>query len=97
MKSSTLPVYKTWLAAAAPEQVEFVDTVYAICEEHYEHGGDRVVECFEPEFVLEYFENIKEVQEFCGRAVEQELNCRWGEDSDPEVERYEGFKNRGEW
>jgi hypothetical protein len=97
MKSKVLPIYKTWLASATPEQVEFVDQVYAICEEHYEHGGDRVVECWEPKNVLEYFEDIKEVQEFCGMALEQELNCRWGEDSDPEVERMDSFNNSGEW
>jgi hypothetical protein len=97
MKSYTLPIYKTWLAAATPEQVDFVDQVYALCEEHYEHGGDRVVECWEPENVLEYFEDIKEVQEFCGMALEQELNCRWGEDNDPEVERMDSFNNSGEW
>lgn len=97
MKSSTLPIYKTWLAAATPEQIDFVDQVYATCEEHYEHGGDRVVECWDPTFVLEYFTDINEVQEFCGLAVEQELNCRWGEDDDPELQRHEDFKNSGNW
>ena len=97
MKSYTLPVYKTWLAAATPEQIEFVDTVYATCEEHYEHGGDRVVECWDPTNISEFFKDIKHVQRFCGLAVEQELNCRWGEDSDPELNRMENFNNSGEW
>jgi hypothetical protein len=97
MKSYTLPVYKTWLAGAAPEQIDFVDQVYALCEEHYQQGGDRVVECWDPKFVLEYFQDINEVQEFCGLALEQELNCRWGEDSDPELKRMENFNQSGEW
>lgn len=97
MQSKILPIYKTWLATATPEQIEFVDTVYATAEEHYEEGGDRIVECWDPANVLEYFKDIKEVQEFCGLAVEQELNCRWGEDSDPELKRMENFNNSGEW
>ena len=55
MKSKVLAIYKTWLASATPEQIEFADQVYSICEEHYESGGDRIVECWEPKDVLEFF------------------------------------------
>lgn len=97
MKSKVLAIYKTWLASATQEQIDFADQVYSTCEEHYESGGDRIVECWEPKDVLEFFKNTQEVQEFCGLAVEQELNCRWGEDTDPELKRMESFNNSGEW
>ena len=93
MKSNSIKVFKEFLASATPEQIEFVDGVYSICEENYESGGDRVVECWEPENVLEYFKDLAEVKEFCGLCVEQESNARWGEDSDPEVRRSENFEN----
>ena len=93
MKSNSIKVFKEFLASATPQQIEFVDQVYAICEENYEAGGDRVVECWEPENVLEYFKDLEEVKEFCGLVVDQESNARWGEDSDPEVQRSENFEN----
>lgn len=95
MKSKTLPVYKSWLKTANPETIEFVDSVYAICEEHYDCGGDVIVECYEPEQVADEFKHIGEVRNFCGLIVENATNKRWGEDSDPEVVRSEQF--RREW
>lgn len=91
MKSGTLPIYKEWLAKAAVPQIAFVDAVYALCEEHYDAGGDNIVECFTPEEILESFDHIDEVKPYCGLKVEQALNARWGEDDDPEVERSERF------
>ena len=92
MRSTTLPLYKDWYATATPEQIEFVDQVYAICEENYENGGDRIVECYGPEEIIEDFTTIAEVKEHCNLMVEQELNARWGEDDDPELKRLEDFK-----
>lgn len=83
MKSTTLPLYRAWLATATPEQIEFVDSVYEICERNYEAGGDMVVECVSPEEVLKEFTSLDEVKETCLLHVEQEQNARWGEDSDP--------------
>jgi hypothetical protein len=87
MRSTTLPLYKNWYATATPEQIEFVDQVYVICEENYEKGGDRIVECYGPEEIIEDFKTITEVREHCNLMVEQELNARWGEDNDPELSR----------
>lgn len=82
MKSKVLAVYKKWLASATQEQIDFADQVYSLCEEQYESGGDRIVECWEPSNVVEFFKSIQQVQEFCGLVVEQRLNSRWGEDSE---------------
>lgn len=82
-----------WMETATPEQIDFVDQVYAICEENYESGGDNVVECYGPRDILFTFDDIQDVQKYCGLMVEQELNCRWGENDDPELQRHEDFKN----
>lgn len=95
MKSNTLRcIYKEWLKIATPEQVAFVDEVYALCEEHYEAGGDTIVECMDPQEILEQFKNLKEVKKYCGLQVEQATNHRWGEDTDPEIKRLRAFE---EW
>lgn len=92
MNSDTLRTcYKEWLKKATPEQIEFVDSVYALCEKNYEAGGDTVAECMEPNEVLEQFKTLDDVREFCGLEVEQAANCRWGEDTDPELERLKRF------
>jgi hypothetical protein len=91
MKSSTLPIYKTFLATATPEQIEFVDSVFALCEKNYSAGGDTVAECFTPTEVLEQFKTLADVRDYCGLRVEQEANARWGEDTDPELERLKAF------
>jgi hypothetical protein len=83
--NKVLATYKEWLASATQEQIDFADQVYSLAVEHYEAGGDRIVECWEPKDVLEFFKNIQEVQEFFGLVVEQRRNARWGEDSDPEL------------
>jgi len=95
MKSNTLnTMYKTWQADAAVPQIAFVDAVYAMCEEHYAAGGDTIVECYAPDEIVEEFNTLDEVKQFCGLQVEQALNTRWGSDDDPEVARHERFK---EW
>lgn len=97
MKSATLGVYKKWLGTATPEQIEFVDGVYAVCEKHYEEGGSAVVECYGPKEILESFKSIEEVRELCGLRLEQALNCRWGEDNDPQVDVVRKFDQGGKW
>lgn len=84
MKSKTIPIYKKWLSTATPTQIEFCDQVYAICEENYENGGDRVVECWDPPSILDFFKDrdIEQVRAYCGLVVEQRDNARWGEDSE---------------
>ena len=94
MKSQTLSLYKEWLAIANTEQIEFVDDVFALCEAHYEQGGDTVVECYSPKEILKEFSTLYDVKVLCGLKVEQELNYRWGEDTDPEMERSKRFQ---EW
>ena len=97
MKSNNLKIFASWLATATPEQIEFVDSVYHICEEHYCDGGDTIVECYDPPAILERFDSIKEVQEYCGLMLEKAADCRWGEDDDPEVKALDNFRNSGEW
>jgi hypothetical protein len=87
MKSRVITLCKEWLATATPEQIEFVDQVYAMCEKHYSDGGDTIVECYTPQEILEEFKTLDDAKERCGMAIEQALNARWGEDTDPEVER----------
>lgn len=91
MKSRVLNLYTKWLATATPKEIEFVDSVYAECEKHYSAGGDWIVECFTPEEILEQFDSLDTVRKFCGWKIEQELNARWGEDSDPQLERSRRF------
>ena len=97
--SSTLNVYKTWLSTNPPEnQIEFVDKVYQMCEKHYEDGGDTVVETMEPADVLREFKSLKDVIEFCDLHVDQQMNARWGEDSDSELtlgKRMDAWKKVG--
>lgn len=89
MKSQTLPIYKTWLKTATASQITFVDSVYTLCEENYDKGGDVVCECLGPKEILGQFTSNADVREYCGLQVEQALNARWGEDSDPELARAE--------
>jgi hypothetical protein len=92
MKSNSLrTIYNDWTKTATPPQIELVDAIFAECEEHYEDGGDTIVECYDPADILAQFKSVKEAKEFCGLKVEQSLNARWGEDSDPEVERMRKF------
>jgi len=94
-KSKTLQTcYAAWQIIATPVQVEFVDAVFAMCEEHYAAGGDTIVECYAPDEIIEEFISLDDVKRFCGLQVEQALNHRWGEDNDPEVKRSERFQ---EW
>jgi len=92
MKSETLKIYDKWLTTAMPEQIELVDGIYHECEQHYEDGGDTIVECFTPDEVLEEFKTIAEAKAFCGLKVEQATNCRSGDDNDPELERLKNFE-----
>jgi hypothetical protein len=94
MKSETINLYKPWIATARKGQVTFVDEVYHLAEEHYNAGGDTIVECFSPEEILTEFTTFQQVRDFCGVKVEAELNAREGNDSDPEVKRYSNFQ---EW
>jgi hypothetical protein len=93
MESRTIELYKKWAEAASPEAIQFVDQVYALCEKNYDKGGDNIVECYTPVDVTQEFTSLDEVKTLCGIKIEQALNTRWGEDSDPEVERAERHKN----
>lgn len=87
MRSSTLPIYKNWLATATPAQVELADEIYAACEEHYEAGGDVVVECMSPADLLGQFQSVNDARDFCRLKIDQAKDARWGEDSDTELHR----------
>jgi len=65
---------------------DFVKEVFDLCDKYYEFGGDIIVECWTEEQVRSEFKNIQEVKDYI--ALEQKLNCRWGEDNDPQLEEY---------
>ena len=92
MKSQSLKnTYTGWASQASPEQIEFVDSIYAMCEENYDKGGDVVTECMTPAEVLKDFNSLEDAKDYCGIKVEQATNCRWGEDDDPEIKRQNAF------
>lgn len=93
MRSQTLKIFKRWLELATEEQKKFVDDVYFVCEKNYSAGGDEICECWTPSEICEEFSTLDEVRTYCGLKIERSLNCRWGEDSDPELETAENFKN----
>jgi len=95
MNSETLKFhYKEWKGNAKPEQIKFVDDIYKMAEDNYDAGGSIIVEAMSPQEVLDEFKSKKEAKEYCGLNVEQATNCRWGEDSDPEIETLNKFR---EW
>tara|TARA_R110000803_G_scaffold59101_8_gene117491 strand:+ start:4014 stop:4370 length:357 start_codon:yes stop_codon:yes gene_type:complete len=97
-----------WSAGATKVDLKFVDTVFRIAEANYERGGDEIVECYTPETIIESRDNAKETyrkigskkrvtakgwaRDTVGLRLDAALNVRWGEDSDPELERAESFK-----
>ena len=78
VKSNTLKVYKAWLKKALYKEVNFVDKVFIFCEEHYNSGGDHIVECFRPSDIIDRFNNVDQVKEFIGLKEEQKKNQAWG-------------------
>lgn len=88
VKSGNLThLYKDWQAQATPAQIKFVDDVFDLCERNYEAGGDTIVECYGPKDILAEFTSMYDVKRRIGLINEQAANARWGEDSDPEVNR----------
>jgi len=95
MKSSTLPLYRSWLETASQLDVTRVDDIYYECEQHYDVGGDIVVECMEPSEILSHFfvegrdwgQVLASVRDFCNAHTDAAKDCRWGEDSDPELQK----------
>jgi hypothetical protein len=87
MKSNTLSIYKTWLATATPKQIAFVDEVFALCERNYEAGGDRIVECYSPADIVKEFKTLRAVRARVGLHNSQAADARWGDDTDPEVNK----------
>ena len=90
MRSKTLGLYASWLSSATAEQASFVDEVFALCELNYEAGGDQVVECFGPDDIVERFTSFDDVQRYVRLINGRAADCRWGDDSDPEI-------NKPEW
>jgi hypothetical protein len=87
MKSKTLPIFKRWVAKATPENIKFVDSVYAVAEQNYKAGGDEIVECLAPKDIIKEFTSLKEIQAYVGLKIEESLNSRWGDDDDKELAR----------
>ena len=99
MKSQTLSDYKknpspslsAWLDTISQKRLEFVDKVYEICERNYTCGGSIIVECYNPQEVEQKFKTLADVKEIVSLSIENALNQRWGEDSDPELELAKRF------
>lgn len=85
-------IYAAWISKATPEQVAFVDDVYAFAEPLYSHGGDHIVECYSPDDILRELKTIDDAKAAIGAALAGELNARWGDDNDDALERYNGFR-----
>ena len=80
-------LYKRWQELASQDQIEFVDKVFLMCEANYEAGGDTVVECYGPTDILQEFKCLADARELCRLHTQAATEARWGEDSDPEVNR----------
>lgn len=52
---------------------------------NYDAGGDRLYECMTEDELREEFETKDDMKEQIGRMIERECECRWGEDTDPEL------------
>ena len=77
--------------ALTDAQRAHVERVERFAIEHYENGGDVIVECMGPAEILAKFPTMESVQNFILAKLEQALNCREGNDTDPELVRYENF------
>ena len=71
-----------------------VEEIKAACFKNYDGGGNVIVECFTDEEIATEFDSVEAAKEYCGRRMEQALNCRLGTDEDPELEAYKRFE---EW
>lgn len=100
-KSKTLPnVYSSWLKTTdhCTDSVQFVDTVYECGERNYDCGGDVIVETMTPEDILKQFDlhDLEDVKHYILLQLESALNCRFGNDDDPELIRYHKFLDNNE-
>jgi hypothetical protein len=75
------------------QQRTFVEAVFAMCLDNYDAGGDVITETYSGWAILGQFKTLEDVKEYCGRRIEEALNCRMGEDSDPELGVYERFQS----
>lgn len=93
-KSNTLRRFGVGKDCSATErQQKFLDQVYLVCEKNYDAGGDLIVESWSPRELLATFGTMKHVKQYLGARVSMELDRREGNDDDPELLRYERFKN----
>ncbi len=93
MKSCTLKLYSDHpkLKAIGEERQAFIDEVYAFCEEHYSAGGDTICECYAPWEIDSSFKTLDDVKRAIGLYISRELDARWGDDDDPQLERAKRF------
>ncbi len=67
------------------------ETFKAYLEKNYDAGGHHLYETrTEAELRLE-FKTKLEMKAYCKRKIDQALEHRWGEDTDPELAAYERF------
>jgi len=85
-KSNTAKLYAKQMAQLLPEQAAFVDEVYRECEEFYACGGDAIVECYSPIEIVDEFDNMTQVHDYCRLVREKATDQRWGIDDDPQLD-----------
>ena len=94
-KSNTILLFdkSTDFKRMKPDKLRLVDDVYFVCERNYDAGGDLVVECFEPRTILANFENLADVKSYIEVRLSRALDCREGNDNDPEMLTWARFEN----
>jgi len=94
-KSNTMLMFEksTDFKRMKPDKVKFIDDVYFVCERNYDAGGDLVVECFEPNTIRANFESLEDVKRYIEVRLSRALDCREGNDDDPELETWRRFQN----
>lgn len=95
LKSKTIRLFKEGkhFQQLKPDEVKFVDDVYGICERNYDAGGDVVVECFDPARIVEEFNTLADVKRYIEVRLSRALDCRLGNDDDPEMLTWARFEN----
>ena len=48
------------------------------CEEHYEAGGDWIVETMAPDDLLGQFNSVEAARQFCALQCDRAKDARWG-------------------
>lgn len=75
---------------AATKEESFKDYL----RKNYDNGGDRLFETMTESELREKFSTKADMKEQIGLMLSRELDCRWGEDTDPELAAYDRFTKK---